>query len=150
MKKVILLVVIEVLLVALCIMVGNSIYKTKIEKNTTPINYDVTTYRGSSKLGDFLTNSNGLTLYVYSSNPTSESSCDYSCLKMFHPFIATISYDKDFSSKNYILPEKITIVKRGDGLNQYAYEGKLLYTFVGDKKPGDVLGLSLFGKKARL
>ncbi len=34
-----------------------------------------------------------------------------------------------------------SIVTRDDGTRQWAYKGYALYTFVGDKKPGDLLGL---------
>ena len=33
-----------------------------------------------------------------------------------------------------------TIVERTDGTKMWAYEGKPLYTFIKDKKPGDVTG----------
>ena len=37
-------------------------------------------------------------------------------------------------------PYKITIIKRDDGSLQWADEGKPLYTFAKDTKPGDVAG----------
>ncbi len=33
-----------------------------------------------------------------------------------------------------------TIIDRTDGTKQWAYKGKPLYTFVQDKKPGDMTG----------
>ena len=34
----------------------------------------------------------------------------------------------------------LTIIKRHDGTMQWADDGKPLYTFVKDKKPGDIAG----------
>ena len=35
---------------------------------------------------------------------------------------------------------KWTVIKRDDGTMQWAYDGKPLYTFVKDEKPGDMTG----------
>ena len=35
---------------------------------------------------------------------------------------------------------KFTLIKRDDGMMQWAYDGKPLYTFVKDEKPGEMKG----------
>lgn len=118
-------------------------------QNNKVIEHVVINSYKSDTLGTFLTDENGMTLYVYASNPTAETACDYSCLQFWKPFIVDLSYggDDGFLKKNYNLGDKVSIIERGDGLYQYAYEGKLLYRFFGDKKPGDVFGLDVFEKK---
>ncbi len=39
----------------------------------------------------------------------------------------------------------LTVITRGDGTMQWADDGKPLYTFAKDKKPGDVMGDSIPG-----
>ena len=41
---------------------------------------------------------------------------------------------------------KLTSQMQADGTSQLAYNGHLLYTFVGDKAPGDAGGQGLLGK----
>jgi predicted lipoprotein with Yx(FWY)xxD motif len=40
---------------------------------------------------------------------------------------------------------KIAVQPQSDGTNQVMYNGHLLYTFVGDSKPGDAAGQGLGG-----
>lgn len=57
--------------------------------------------------------------------------CDEQCLKLWRPFAAP----SDARSSGYW-----SVIKRSDGTNQWAYRDYALYTYVGDKRPGDING----------
>ncbi len=136
-------------IVVLLLVIGGAVYVTKYKKISIfpqqTIQHVVTNTQTSPTLGTYLANKNGLTLYVNTKNPTEDSVCDFYCMKYWKPFIVDVAYtgDADFLSKKYNLGDKITMVKRADGLYQYAYDGKLLYTYITDQKAGDVYGLNI-------
>ncbi len=142
MRKNQLLIIITILLVSIA---GFTYYKRQPEHISISSNV-------SEKFGLYLTDNNNITLYINSTDPTKETACDYDCLKFFKPFIVDLANggNDEFMKKNYNFGEKITAVKRNDGLYQYAYEGKLLYRFFGDEKPGDINGLEFFNRKWKL
>jgi predicted lipoprotein with Yx(FWY)xxD motif len=109
-------------------------------------------FSSSQQHGKYLKDMNGMTLYFFSTDPTSEKACDYKCLKYWKPFITDLvkNGDDSFMSKKYNLGDKISIVKRLDGLYQYSYNGNLLYRFVGDEKSGDMVGLKYPDKNWKL
>ncbi len=59
------------------------------------------------------------------------SGCDAECAKDWHPVIA----GADAKPSGYWM-----LMKRDDGTQQWAYQGYALYSFSGDKKPGDMIG----------
>ncbi len=59
------------------------------------------------------------------------SGCDAECTKEWHPLIAAA----DAKPSGYWM-----LMKRDDGAMQWAYQGYALYTYSGDKKPGDMIG----------
>jgi predicted lipoprotein with Yx(FWY)xxD motif len=40
---------------------------------------------------------------------------------------------------------KFSVITRGDGSKQWAYEGSPLYTWIKDQKPGDITGHGVVG-----
>ena len=76
---------------------------------------------------------NGMTLYTFDKDTKtkSKSKCNDKCAVEWPPLAATAT-DKALG--------KWTIIKRDDGSLQWAYSGHPFYTFVDDKKPGDVTG----------
>jgi predicted lipoprotein with Yx(FWY)xxD motif len=139
MKKNQLIILITVLLISIA---GFAYYKHKPE-------HLVTSSKVSEKFGTYLTDTSSMTLYFNPTDPAKETACDYNCLKFFKPFFVDLSStgNDDFIKKNYNFGSKITVVKRSDGLYQYAYDGKLLYKFFGDTNAGDIKGLNLFNQK---
>lgn len=135
------------LILILIIGVGVYLLKKSNPKKQTVVDYPITDTQQIKDIGTILSNKNGMTLYVKKENPESEKSCDYKCKVFWKPFIANsnIAQDSDFSNK-YNFGNKITLVKRNDGLYQYAFDNKLLYTFIGDIKPGDIKGLTFKDK----
>ena len=79
----------------------------------------------------FLTSRDGRTLYTFDKDQPNRSNCAGGCLAAWPAF--TVANPKlaggDFS-----------IVVRDDGTQQWAFQGKPLYFFAGDGKPGEVNG----------
>lgn len=73
----------------------------------------------------------GMTLYVYDKDKNGVSECYDTCAAMWPPYMAKTG-DKMMSGW--------TEIKRKDGKMQWAYDGKPLYFYQGDKKKGDMAG----------
>ncbi len=81
--------------------------------------------------GTILTDSEGKTLYIFDRDGTGKSNCNDQCAQNWPPL----------SAKPEAVPVgKYTVVKRDDGSGQWAYDGKPLYRWVKDQKPGDTTG----------
>jgi len=80
-----------------------------------------------------LTNPAGMTLYVFDKDTagSGKSACNGDCAQKWPPLAAAAS---DKASGDY------TIVTRDDGTRQWAYQGKPLYLWFKDQKPGDMTG----------
>lgn len=73
----------------------------------------------------------GMTLYTFDKDSGGKSMCNSGCSEYWPPLKA---------AAGAMAMEDWTLVKRDDGSMQWAYYGKPLYTFVQDKKPGDMTG----------
>ncbi|AYC34869.1 hypothetical protein D3880_21925 [Pseudomonas cavernae] len=78
-----------------------------------------------------LVDAKGMTLYTYDQDAMGKSNCNGQCATNWPPLMAAAGAKAD---------DDWTVVKRDDGSMQWAYYGKPLYTFIQDKKPGDVTG----------
>ncbi|MGZ3236870.1 MAG: COG4315 family predicted lipoprotein [Burkholderiaceae bacterium] len=78
-----------------------------------------------------VTNSAGMTLYVFDADPAGKSACNGPCAAIWPPLLAQ---DSDQASGDY------TIITRDDGKKQWALKGKPLYVWSKDQKPGDKTG----------
>lgn len=80
-----------------------------------------------------LTDKAGMTLYTFDKDPASagKSVCNGGCARNWPPLMASsaATASGDWS-----------IVTRDDGTKQWAYEGKPLYRWIKDQKPGDKTG----------
>ncbi|HEX5415303.1 MAG TPA: hypothetical protein VFZ25_06540 [Chloroflexota bacterium] len=88
-----------------------------------------------AKLGDILTGSNGMTLYLYTKDTADTSNCYDQCAQNWPPLI-TASDPTGPSG----LTGKLGTTTRKDGAKQVTYNGMPLYYFAKDTKPGDVAG----------
>lgn len=81
--------------------------------------------------GKVWTNGEGMTLYTFDKDEQGTSNCYDKCAANWPPLAAQAdaSAEGDWS-----------LVERTDGSTMWAYKGMPLYTFVGDKAPGDVTG----------
>ncbi|MNY38824.1 Secreted repeat [compost metagenome] len=73
----------------------------------------------------------GMTLYTFDKDAAGKSNCNGTCAENWPPLMAESGAK---SMGNW------TVVKRDDGTMMWAYYGKPLYTFIQDKKAGDVTG----------
>ena len=73
----------------------------------------------------------GMTVYTFDKDSGGKSMCNGDCAKNWPPMMAPAGAKAE---------GKFTPIKRDDGMMQYAYDGKPLYTFMKDEKPGDMTG----------
>ena len=77
-----------------------------------------------------LTDKSGMTVYTFDKDSAGKSACYGDCAAAWPPVAATgMAAGSDLSN-----------IARDDGTSQAAYQGKPLYLFVGDRKPGDATG----------
>jgi len=78
-----------------------------------------------------LTNTSGMTLYIFDKDSAGKSVCNGPCAANWPPLMA---------SGDAKTMGEWTVVTRDDGAKQWAYKGRPLYTWVKDTKPGDKTG----------
>ena len=80
--------------------------------------------------GKTLVDAKGMTLYTFDKDTAGKSACNGGCAKNWPPLMAMgASASGDW-----------TVLTRDDGMQQWAYKGKPLYTWSKDTKPGDATG----------
>jgi predicted lipoprotein with Yx(FWY)xxD motif len=84
-----------------------------------------------SSMGKIYTDHGGMTLYTFDKDEAGKSNCNDQCAVNWPPLLA---------EEGAMAEGEWTIIDRADGKKQWAYEGKPLYTFVQDKKAGDMTG----------
>jgi predicted lipoprotein with Yx(FWY)xxD motif len=84
-----------------------------------------------SAKGKIFTDAKGMSLYTFDNDKGGKSACNGPCAANWPPLMAGAS---DKPSGEW------TIITRDDGGKQWAYDGKPVYTFKADAKPGDVNG----------
>ncbi len=87
----------------------------------------------TSEIGgkEVLTDASGMTLYTYDKDTAGVSNCYDQCAVNWPPLMAA----DDATDQG-----EFTIVTRTDGTRMWAHEGKPLYLWIKDTKPGDVTG----------
>ena len=93
-------------------------------------------------IGDYLIAQNGMTLYVYASDPIGSSTCFASCAAAWPPY--TTSGTEPLIAGAGVTGTVGTIT-RPDGSIQVTYNGAPLYFFKNDGKPGDTTGNKVGG-----
>ena len=73
----------------------------------------------------------GMTLYTFDKDSGGKSMCNDECAKNWPPMMAPAGAKAE---------GKWSVIKRDDGMMQWAYDGKPLYYYEDDKKPGDMTG----------
>jgi predicted lipoprotein with Yx(FWY)xxD motif len=109
--------------------------------NSEPADIAVVSASNAGNLGLVLVNSEGRTLYVFQNDKhtlySAESSACYgACEKNWPPLLT----GGEPEAENGAFPTKLSTLKRKNGTLQVTYYGHPLYTYVGDKKPGEANG----------
>lgn len=78
-----------------------------------------------------LTDANGMTLYTFDKDTAGVSNCYDQCAVNWPPL---------FADAGAAAEGEFTLVTRTDGTTMWAYDGKPLYLWVKDTKPGDTTG----------
>jgi len=81
--------------------------------------------------GNVMTTPTGMTLYTFDKDAAGKSNCNGECAQYWPPLIA---------NPGSIPAGYMTMITRSDGQMQWAAHGSPLYTYIDDKKPGDVKG----------
>jgi predicted lipoprotein with Yx(FWY)xxD motif len=89
------------------------------------------TKTGDSAKGKVLTDAKGMTLYTFDKDSKGKSACNGKCAVNWPPLMAAAGAKPGTG---------YSVVTRADGGKQWAYKGMPLYTWIKDKKPGDVTG----------
>ncbi|HEX6667232.1 MAG TPA: hypothetical protein VF081_11615 [Solirubrobacterales bacterium] len=108
------------------------------EKGTTFVSLG-----SAGDLGLVLVDSKGFTLYDFHKDKGTTSSCYGACAAGWPPLLSEGAPEPS----NGAMANMLGTTKRSDGTTQVTYNGHPLYTFAGDKKPGEANGndISAFG-----
>jgi len=86
---------------------------------------------GDTAKGKTFVDAKGMTLYTFDKDAGGKSACNGPCAANWPPLMA---------GADAMAMGEWSVITRDDGTKQWAYEGKPLYGWVNDKKPGDVTG----------
>ena len=90
----------------------------------------------SSRLGRILVDSTGATLYLFKADVGMKSACSGACATAWPPLLAN---SKPAAGAG-LSASKLGTITRSGGIRQVSYHGHPLYTFIKDKRPGEVTG----------
>jgi predicted lipoprotein with Yx(FWY)xxD motif len=93
-----------------------------------------------AKLGDFLVDSKGMTLYIFTKDTAGVSNCSGGCLKAWPPLVASGDLVAGAG-----VTGKLGVITRADGTKQVTYNDMPLYYWASDMKPGDMTGQGVGG-----
>lgn len=97
----------------------------------------VKTHHG--KLGTYLVDSKGRTLYLFEKDKTTKSTCYGACAHGWPPLLSSSKPKASGRAKASLLSTS----KRRNGTREVTYKGHPLYYFIGDKKAGQTNGQGL-------
>lgn len=92
----------------------------------------------NSKLGDYLVDANGMTLYYLEGESTSTIKCNGACLSFWPIFDV-----QKIVAPSILGATDFQIFTRSDGKQQISYKGLPMYYFVADSQRGDINGNNL-------
>jgi predicted lipoprotein with Yx(FWY)xxD motif len=87
-------------------------------------------------LGSVLVDARGHTLYLFKKDRQGMSACDAACAKFWPPLVSRTTP----RAGQGVHKAMLGATRRQDGRRQVTYAGHPLYTFVGDKAPGETSG----------
>jgi predicted lipoprotein with Yx(FWY)xxD motif len=95
---------------------------------------DVTVAVASSPLGDILVDADGRTLYAFTKDKGDQSACSGECAANWPALTGTAT------AGTGVQASLLSTSKQANGDSQVTYDGRPLYYFAGDAKPGDTNG----------
>lgn len=97
----------------------------------------------TTSAGTVLASGQGMTLYYYTADRphSGMSSCNGSCASTWPPLTGTVQ-----APSGATLPGNIGSITRQGGVHQVTINGYPMYTYVGDKQPGQVTGNGMGGE----
>ena len=122
---------------------GGTSASTTTTTTATPVAGATVMVATNPTLGKILVDAQGMTLYLFGADTPGTSNCSGACLKNWPALTAT--------GDNPVAGSGVTgtlgVITRSDGINQVTLNGRPLYTFVRDTKPGDAngQGVNAFG-----
>ncbi len=87
------------------------------------------------KIGSYLTDTKGMTLYEFKKDSPGKSACAGDCVAKW-----PLYYQEHAAPTGDLKAGDLGTITREDGKKQTTYKGMPLYYFAGDKAPGDVKG----------
>jgi predicted lipoprotein with Yx(FWY)xxD motif len=90
-------------------------------------------------LGKVLVDARGHTLYLFDKDKRGMSSCGGACAAYWPPALTNAKPRAGAGAQ----ASRLGVTRRADGRRQVTYAGHPLYTFIGDKKPGQTTGEGL-------
>jgi predicted lipoprotein with Yx(FWY)xxD motif len=86
-------------------------------------------------IGSFLTDTEGMTLYMFKKDTAGKSMCEGGCVENW-----PLYYRETVAPKDGLDAKDFGTITRADGKKQTTYKGMPLYYFSKDKKAGDTMG----------
>lgn len=83
--------------------------------------------------GTYLTDFQGMTLYIFDNDTAGVSNCIGNCAKIWPAYTSG-------ATAQSIFPAHISVITRTDGSKQFAWDQKPLYYYASDTKAGDMNG----------
>ncbi|OBZ19265.1 hypothetical protein A8L34_07040 [Bacillus sp. FJAT-27264] len=96
--------------------------------------------RSDAKLGSYLADAQGRTLYYFASDAQNLDACQGQCLANW-----PVLDSEQLQIPSGLSPADFSLVTHGNGAKQWMYKGWPLYRFIKDSKAGDVLGEGVGG-----
>jgi predicted lipoprotein with Yx(FWY)xxD motif len=87
------------------------------------------------KIGSYLTDAKGMTLYVFKKDSPGKSACAGDCVAKW-----PLYYREHAAPTGELKASDFATITREDGQKQTTYRGMPLYYFAGDKAAGDING----------
>jgi predicted lipoprotein with Yx(FWY)xxD motif len=88
-----------------------------------------------TQFGRILVDGRGFALYAFTKDGRGRSRCSGACAQAWPPFITSARPRAGTGAR----ASKLGTVRRSDGRLQVTYDGRPLYYYVGDRRPGQVL-----------
>ena len=121
---------------------SNASATTAAKETTTAAASDAnaTVKVATTDAGKMLVNANGMTLYALEKDSKNTSTCTGGCATAWPPLVVT---GKVVVAKGLDADDFATFMRTDNGMTQVSVYGAPLYTFSGDKAPGDTNGKTI-------